>query len=175
MRLPGVVHTGLVRVEVVAVASSPPEWALTCGKWHRAHRGAGQTVCGQLLLFEEAIVGRGEAKAHINRAKVAVCCNCERATNPNRRKPSPQADQSQASGELTNKPNQGGLSTRVDRSTLLPGPKKLRKRARKQRSPSKRAKKMQHAILQDKQMRSDETGSSVRTVSGGLPGLGKRR
>lgn len=175
MRLPGVVHTRLVRVEVVAVASSPPEWALTCGRWHRAHRGAGQTVCGQPLLFEAAIVGKAEAKAHIYRAKVAVCCKCDRATSPNQCKPPTQAGQSRASGELTNKPKHGGLSTQVDQSTLLPGQRILRKRTRKQKSPSLRAKKMQQANLQDKQMRSDEASSSVRTVSGGLPGLGKRR
>lgn len=135
------------------MANEGTDWVLDDDAWHRFDRATRRTACGKPIVDLDALAGPTTVNEEIARNQTTVCDRCERLV------------------AHTESPPPSGEHREPMES---PEQQELRERIEEQRKRSHRnAEKMRRATARDGQTRAGT--HSVRTVSGGLPTLGKKK
>lgn len=130
------------------------EWVLI-GKWHRADTNS-RTLCGEQPVAGVRRSPSFDVARDVKDNKTPVCAGCEGAA--------PGTDSTSTSGWVS-----PGAALAQRRLSLAP---EQRATLERREAEQVRRRSLQEAADTD---RSARRGSSIRTVRGGLPGLGRRR
>lgn len=123
-------------------------WILLEGAWHRVSSHEEQTACNLALGAGSVLVGAPEVLDDIRQNRTTICGPCDRHAY-------------EATGDVS-----------ADHPELTERQREVSEFRSERRREEQKRRKLRAAIARDKD--SDPKSESVRTVSGGLPGLGRR-